>query len=269
MAAQFNLAQETIQQCQESLQTSFDNAKSQFDKKHLQTTFHPGDTVFVETSQRNLMHKKFADRFKGPYKILELQNNNNVKLLPLNNGPPISTHVNNCKLGTLRPARLEVNDTSAVPRTAAASPLPDPFRFSLPLEHQTTYLEDEDDELLPAPPPEPPANAAAQPAGAAAPVRTPVRPAPAPPSPAFHTPDSSPTGARAELTRPLSPAASLPDIHTATSPGSSNLPRASSTSRITRATANPDDVLKYVYDELPLERRLAKLFKKKQQPPKK
>ena len=43
----------------------------------------------------------------------------------------------------------------------------------------------------------------------------------------------------------------------------------SSTSRLTRSTAQPDDVLEYVYDQLPLERRLAKLFKKKQQPPKK
>ena len=36
------------------------NAKAQFDKQHVQKTFQPGDTVFVETTQRNQMHKKFA-----------------------------------------------------------------------------------------------------------------------------------------------------------------------------------------------------------------
>ena len=254
------MAQDTIQKCQEALDASFENAKTQFDKKHPTFNFQPGDTVFVETSQLNLMHKKFADRYKGPYKILELQDNNNVKLLPINNGPPISTHISNCKLGTVRPTRLEANDTSI---TTASSPPParqllDRFRFSIPQSNQDSLLEDEDDDLLPAPP--------LQPSAPAAPARTPVRPAPAPPSPGFHTPESSPTGARAEPTRPLSPAVSSPDIHTDVPPTPSNLPRASSTSRLTRATANPDDVLEYVYDQLPLERRLAKLFKKKQRP---
>ena len=176
--------------------------------------------------------------------------------------------MNNCKLGHLRPAHLEANDTSLVPPTASTSPRPDPFRFSLPLANHTTFFEDEDEDLLPTTPPDQD-DPAEQPAEANAPVRTPVCPAPAPPAPAFHTPHSEPTGARDELTRPLSPAASSPDVHTATSPGSSALPRASSTSRLTRSTANLDDVLEYVYDQLPLERRLAKLFKKKQQPPKK
>ena len=163
--------------------------------------FQLGDTVFVETTQRNLLHKKFADRYKGPYKVLELLANNNLKLVPLDNGPTISTHINNCKPGLVRPVRLEVNDT-----TRHASPPPtrdlDPFRFSIPANLPQQFLEDEDNDLLPAPPlaeiqPDPPA-----------PLRTPVRPA-------------------------------------------------------------PDDVLEYVYDQLPLERILAKMFKEKQQPPKK
>ena len=62
VAAQFNLAQDTIQQCLEALDASFDNTKIQFDRQHSQKSFQPGDTVFVETTQRNLMHKKFADR---------------------------------------------------------------------------------------------------------------------------------------------------------------------------------------------------------------
>ena len=90
------MAQDTIQQCQEAWETSFEKAKTRFDKQHSQRSFQPGDTVFVETSQRNLMHKKFADRNKGPYKVLDILDNNNVKLLPLNNGPPTSTHINNC-----------------------------------------------------------------------------------------------------------------------------------------------------------------------------
>ena len=147
------------------------------------------------------MHKKFPDRYKGPYKVLELQDNNNVKLLPINNGPPISTHINNCKMGTVRPARLEANDTSmATPSWPSTTRrILDPFRFSIPNSNYDSLLEDEDDELLPAPP--------EQPTAPAAPARTPVRPAPAPPSPSFHTPETSPTGARAEPTRPLSPAA--------------------------------------------------------------
>ena len=78
IAAQFNLAQDTIQQCQEALGTSFDNVKAQFDKQHVQKTFQPGDTVFVETTQRNQMHKKFADRYKGPFKVLEILDHNIV-----------------------------------------------------------------------------------------------------------------------------------------------------------------------------------------------
>ena len=263
VAAKFNLAQDTLQQCQEALETSFENAKTQFDKQHSQRNFLPGDTVFVETSQRNLMHKKFADRYKGPYKVLEILDNNNIKLLPINNGPPITTHVNNCKLGTVRPARLEANDTSsaATSSPSATRRILDPFRFSIPSNGFDAFLEDEDDELMPAPP--------NQPIVPAVPARTPVRPAPAPPSPSFHTPETSPTGAREEPTRPLSPAASSPDIYTNVPTTPADLPSASSTSWLTHATAKPDAVLEYVYDQLPLERRLAKLFKKKQQPPKK
>ena len=271
VAAQFNLAQDTIQQCQETLDNSFSKAKSQFDKQLVQKPFQPGDTIFVETTQGGLMHKKFADRYKGPYKVLEILENNNLKLIPLNNGPPISTHVNNCKLGVVRPARLEAHDTSITTPTPSASPqhMLDPFRFSLPNDSLEAFLEDEDDDLLPAPtaPIAPPAQPNVPPART--PVRTPVRPAPAPPSPSFHTPETSPTGARKEPTRPLSPAASSPNIASVVPTNPANLPRAASTSCLTRATANPDNVLEYVYDQLPLERRLAKLFKKKQQPPKK
>ena len=240
------------------MDASFDNAKTQFDKQHSQKSFQPRDTVFVETTQRNLMHKKFADRYKGPYKVLEILENNNIQLLPINNGPP--THINNCKFGVVRPARMEAHDTlnstpSAPSRTQHTL---DPFRFSIPNNNLETFLEDEDDELLPAQPDKPNAPAAPVPA------ITPVRPAPAPPSPSFHTPETSPTRAREEPARPLSPTARSPNIYTDVPTNPANLPRASSTSRLTRATAKPDDVLEYVYDQLPLERRLAKLFKKKQ-----
>ena len=40
VAAKFNLAQDTIQQCQDALDVSFETAKAQFDKQHLQTPFH-------------------------------------------------------------------------------------------------------------------------------------------------------------------------------------------------------------------------------------
>ena len=82
VAAKFNLAKDTLQQRQEALNLSFE-----FDKNHLQPPFQPGDTVFVETSQQNLLHKKFDDQFNGPYKVLELLHNKNLKLVPLNNGP--------------------------------------------------------------------------------------------------------------------------------------------------------------------------------------
>ena len=166
-------------------------------------------------------------------------------------------------MGTVCPARLEANNTSRATTTSPSVTrrILDPFRFSIPSNGLDTFLEDKDDELLPAPPD--------QPIAPAVPASTPVRPAPAPPSPSFHTPETSLTGAREEPTRPHSPAASSPDIYADVPTTPVNLPRASSTSWLTRATAKPDDVLEYVYDQLPLERRLAKLFKKKQQPPKK
>ena len=118
------------------------------------------------------MHKKFADRYKGPYKVLELLENNNIRLLPINNGPPTSTHINNCKFGVVRPARLEAHDTSnATPSPPSSTHhMLDPFRFSIPNSTLETFLEDEDDVLRPAQPDQPKAPAS-------------VRPAPAPPSP--------------------------------------------------------------------------------------
>ena len=91
VTARFNMAQDTLQQCHDVLGLSFEAAKARFDKKHQQQSFQPGDTVFVETRQRNLLHKKFADRYKGPYKVLELLSNNNIKLIPLDNSSPSNT----------------------------------------------------------------------------------------------------------------------------------------------------------------------------------
>ena len=158
-------------------------------------------------------------------------------------------------MGLTRPFRLETS--SSQPASLTPAKLPDPFHYSAEAANLPLFLEDKEDDLLPAhpdPPPVPPE----QPT----PMRTPVQPAPAPPLPAaFHTPQTSPqTEDRDEPTRPLSPAQSLPNLPTAIHGA---LPRASSTSRLTRATAKPDDVLEYVYDKLPLERRLAKMFKKK------
>ena len=178
VVARFNLAQEALQQSQEALGLSFNAAKVPFDKKPEQSTFQPGDTVFVETSQRNLLHRKFADRYKGPFKVVDLLPNNNLKLVPLDNGSPISTHFNNCKLGLTRPVRLERTYTSPS-ESQNHETYADPFRFSTQATHLPLLFEDEDDDLLPAPdnnPHVPPA----QPAQ----LRTPARPAPAPPSPA-------------------------------------------------------------------------------------
>lgn len=118
------MAQDTLQQCQEALDLSFESAKLQFDKHHIQPPFQPGDTVFVETNQQNLLYKKFADQFKGPYKVLELLNNNILKLVPLDNGPPISTHVNNWKPGLLRPIHLEANDMATTHSQTYIRPVP-------------------------------------------------------------------------------------------------------------------------------------------------
>ena len=62
----------------------------------------------METTQRGLLHHKFADRYKGPYKILAFLDNNNVQLTPLGSGRPFSTHVNNCKKAIVRFAHLEL-----------------------------------------------------------------------------------------------------------------------------------------------------------------
>lgn len=166
--------------------------------------------------------------------MLELLNNNNLKLVPLDNGPPISTHINNCKPGLQR-THLEANDTAAP--LSPQEPTLDPFLLSQQVEPNSAYLEDEDDTSCSQP-------KQTRPAGCAT-----------------HT---NPVGACSSLTY-LSYTSSFPDRRWSWS----NLPRVASTSSLTLATAKSEDVLEYVYDQLPLEWRLAKMFKKKQPPSKK
>ena len=107
LSIRFNLSNNLIKECEQTLEEAFQTAKGAFDANARPNKLSLGDLVYVETTQRGLLHHKFADRYKGPYKILAFLDNNNVQLTPLGSGRPISTHVNNCKKTIVRFAHLE------------------------------------------------------------------------------------------------------------------------------------------------------------------
>ena len=90
------------------MEESFEKAKETFDSNAKPNKLSQGDVVYVETTQRGLLHHKFADRYKGPYKIISFLDNNNVQLTPLGSGRSITTHVNNCKKAIVRFPHLEL-----------------------------------------------------------------------------------------------------------------------------------------------------------------
>ena len=98
-----------MKECEKALEHSFDKAKSSLDANARPNNIDIGDVVHVETSQCGLLHHKFADRYKVPYKVMEIMHNNNVRLTPLTSGKPISAHMNNCKKATVRFPHLKLS----------------------------------------------------------------------------------------------------------------------------------------------------------------
>ena len=96
LTAHFNISNQLVKECEQALEESFVKAKGAFDSNARPNKLSIGDLVYVETTQRGLLHHKFADRYKGPYKIISFLDNNNVQLTPLGSGRPITSHVNNC-----------------------------------------------------------------------------------------------------------------------------------------------------------------------------
>ena len=161
-----NCSQKYISAAARNSQNSFDKYKKQFDKKATATKFELGDLLYIHTTQRGLMHHKFAKKFKGPYIIIAFLDNNNLQLQPIQGGKPIRVHKNNCKKGTMRNPSLRLNDTSKKnpqphsPRDTSPDPPQQVFHPSLlddddiiiPLE---ANLPDEDNNPPPPPPPSP------------------------------------------------------------------------------------------------------------------
>ena len=96
-----NIASRIVKQAKDWHDSAMSKAKVQFDKQVRNKRFHPGNIVYVYTSQHQNIHKKFAKRYKGPYLCLN-SDNNILDLRPLNGGKTIRAHINNCKLGNLR-----------------------------------------------------------------------------------------------------------------------------------------------------------------------
>ena len=61
-----------MKECEKALEASFNRAISLFDTHARPNNIKVGNVVYeAETSQRGLLHHKFADRYKGPYKVME------------------------------------------------------------------------------------------------------------------------------------------------------------------------------------------------------
>ena len=83
LTARFNLSNQLVKECEQALKELFTKAKGAFDSNAKPHKLSLGDVVYVETTQRGLLHHKIADRYKGPYKIISFLDNNNVQLTPL------------------------------------------------------------------------------------------------------------------------------------------------------------------------------------------
>ena len=257
LAARFNLSIKTLKTCQANLDQAFEASKKQFDKRARPSRISPGDLVYVSTSQRGKMHHKFADRFKGPYTCLQELDNDNLYLVPLNEGKPISAHRNNCKLAPVRHAHLRFqNPTPLTTGTPALSQSRSAWDKTFP-----ALLDDDDDgdlvllDDLNNEAEDDPELHAAVPAFADDTEGNP----PTPPPPAA-LPLPSPN-ILVTPPPPIPTPAARPDVRLAAS-SLPNIPAATGARPRTTRAAQPT-LLPYVYDELPLEARLAKMFKRK------
>ena len=214
LTVRFNLSNRLIKECEKTLEESFEKAKEAFDSNAKPNKLSPGDIVYVKTTQRGLLHHKFADRSKGPYKIISFLDNNNVQLTPLGSGRSITTHVNNCKKAIVGFPHLELPQETLPPNVHSKENNHAKYWDYVP---PSELLDDHETST-------------------------------AVPS----TEDDPPN--------PIAP------------PGEDNLsddatdqqqPEASASSRVTRATADPSKLTPYVYDTLPLEKRLSKIIEEK------
>ena len=210
----FNLSNKLIKECEKTLEEAFEKAKEAFDANAKPNKLSQGDLVYVETTQRGLLHYKFADRYKGPFKIISFLNNNNVQLTPLGSGRSITTHVNNCKKAIVRFPHLEL------PQNNLASDVLTP-------EHNYANYWDY-----------------------------------VPPSELLDDHETS-TNVPSTEEDPPNPSAPPAEDNSSDDATGHQQPEASASSRVTRATADPSKLTPYVYDTLPLEKRLSKIIEEK------
>ena len=214
LSVRLSLSNKLIKECEQTLEEAFKTAKEAYDSNAKPNKLCVGDLVYVETTQRGLLHHKFADRYKGPYKILAFLSNNNVQLTPLGSGRPISTHVNNCKKAIVRFAHLELPQSQIRPTDLTSE------------QNYAKYWNYE------------------------------------PPS-ELH--DDHKTSNTVPSTKDDPPNPSAPPTEDSSSDvaATQQQPEANYSQRVTRATADPSKLTPYVYDTLPLEKRLSKIIKEK------
>ena len=68
--ARFNLSNQLVKECEQALEESFDKTKGAFDSNAKPNKLSIGEVFYLETTQRGLLHHKFAEKYKGPYKII-------------------------------------------------------------------------------------------------------------------------------------------------------------------------------------------------------
>ena len=155
LTARFNLSNQLVKECEQALDESFQKAKTWFDAHSTPNKLSLGDVVYVETSQRGLLHHKFADRFKGPYKIISFLENSNVQLTPLGTGRPITSHINNCKQAVVRFSHLELPQDKLPLNDSISSPAPNYWDYEPSSElndNHETYLDTNSTEADPSNP---------------------------------------------------------------------------------------------------------------------
>ena len=252
LAARFNLSNKLIQECQQFLEESFQAQKKHFDASANPSPISVGDVVYVLTTQRDSFHRKFANNYKGPYQVVELLQNNNLKLSPLDNGKPVSTHRNNCKKASLRFPHLMVNQPidRANAQTPPYRPIPDYW------DNSTTPAVLDDMPIIPEEeePQEEQPNAAEEQLPPQQPDGQDVH---------MHAPPPPPAAADTEDDSPNMASGTTPHENISIERDQSN-PFLNLAPRRTLRSTTDKTLHPYVYDELPLERRLAqKLTRKK------
>lgn len=86
-----------------SQQQAYESRRVQFDKRAREKEIQVGDVVYLIRSRRGQQFQKFQPLYEGPYRISKTGNNNNVFIVPLDQGQhrirkAFWIHINNLKL---------------------------------------------------------------------------------------------------------------------------------------------------------------------------